>query len=85
MEKGASLQTLVESARATLLDGLRHQDWPFDRVVREAGVAAEAGRNPLFDVMVLLEEDWGAGTLGDVRMTRRQRFAIDVQSLAISG
>src|SRR5207248_8975443 len=28
------------------------------------------GRNPLFDVMVLLEEDWGGGTLGDVRMTR---------------
>jgi amino acid adenylation domain-containing protein len=70
VEEGASLRTLVGSARATLLDGLRHQDYPFDRVARDTGVTARPGRTALFGVMVLLEEDWGAGSLGDVRMTR---------------
>nr|WP_030410856.1 non-ribosomal peptide synthetase [Streptomyces sp. NRRL S-1448] len=45
---------LLDTAAATVLDAFAHDDTPFERLVEAVGATREAGRNPLFDVMVLL-------------------------------
>ncbi len=43
-------------------DAFAHGDTPFERIVEAVGAPREAGRNPLFDVMVLLHPDPPAAT-----------------------
>ncbi|GAA0676626.1 hypothetical protein GCM10010193_32240 [Kitasatospora atroaurantiaca] len=62
VEPGMSFRGLLRAVQSTLLDGLRHHEYPFDRVVRDAGVATDANRNALFDVMVLADQGWGSPT-----------------------
>ncbi|MFF2073696.1 non-ribosomal peptide synthase/polyketide synthase [Kitasatospora sp. NPDC058162] len=47
-------RALLAAAAATGNDALAHGDTPFERVVEAVGAPREAGRNPLFDVLVLL-------------------------------
>ncbi|WP_405096867.1 amino acid adenylation domain-containing protein [Micromonospora sp. NBC_01412] len=49
---GAGLADLVRCARTALLDAHEHRDVPLHRVVRALGIEPEAGRHPLFDVVV---------------------------------
>ncbi|MGW5053661.1 non-ribosomal peptide synthase/polyketide synthase [Actinokineospora sp. NPDC004072] len=46
---------LLARTRQTVLDGMAHQDVPFERIVDDLGVERDTSRNPLFDVMVLLQ------------------------------
>ncbi|MEU5211497.1 non-ribosomal peptide synthase/polyketide synthase [Streptomyces sp. NPDC020742] len=45
---------LLDTAAATVLDAFAHDETPFERLVEALGTVREPGRNPLFDVMVLL-------------------------------
>ncbi|MGW3270893.1 non-ribosomal peptide synthase/polyketide synthase [Streptomyces kronopolitis] len=45
---------LLDTAAGTVLDAFAHDDTPFERLVEAVGAVRQAGRNPLFDVMVLL-------------------------------
>ncbi|MFJ8185674.1 non-ribosomal peptide synthase/polyketide synthase [Streptomyces sp. NPDC096105] len=54
VETGASFRDLLTAAADTVNDAFAHGDTPFERLVEAVGVTREAGRNPLFDVMVLL-------------------------------
>ncbi|MEX2970010.1 non-ribosomal peptide synthase/polyketide synthase [Streptomyces sp. C184] len=45
---------LLDTAAGTVLDAFAHDDTPFERLVEAVGAERQAGRNPLFDVMVLL-------------------------------
>ncbi|MFD0305959.1 non-ribosomal peptide synthase/polyketide synthase [Streptomyces sp. NPDC127119] len=49
-----SFRDLLGAAATTVNDAFAHGDTPFERLVEAVGVTREAGRNPLFDVMVLL-------------------------------
>ncbi|MFI1198400.1 non-ribosomal peptide synthase/polyketide synthase [Streptomyces sp. NPDC020883] len=49
-----SYREQLDTSATAVLDAFAHDDLPFERVVEAAGAAREAGRNPLFDVMVLL-------------------------------
>ncbi|GAB2781049.1 non-ribosomal peptide synthetase [Amycolatopsis magusensis] len=48
-------------ARQTVLDAFAHDDVPFDELVDAVHAGRDPGRNPLFDVMVLLHTATGAG------------------------
>ncbi|WP_112264135.1 non-ribosomal peptide synthase/polyketide synthase [Lentzea terrae] len=45
----------LAEVRQTVLDAFAHQDLPFERVVDAVGPERDPSRNPLFDVMVLLQ------------------------------
>ena len=49
-----SFRDLLAAATSTVNDSFAYGDTPFERLVEAVGAAREAGRNPLFDVMVLL-------------------------------
>ncbi|WP_318199945.1 non-ribosomal peptide synthase/polyketide synthase [Streptomyces sp. SCL15-4] len=49
-----SFRDLLTKAAGTVSDAFAHGDTPFERIVEAVGAPREAGRNPLFDVMVLL-------------------------------
>ncbi|PZS13434.1 MAG: non-ribosomal peptide synthetase, partial [Pseudonocardiales bacterium] len=53
-------QTFTEflgTVSQTVLDALAHQEMPFERLVDAVQVARDASRNPLFDVMVLMQDE----------------------------
>ncbi|WP_151772315.1 non-ribosomal peptide synthase/polyketide synthase [Streptomyces abyssomicinicus] len=54
VETAGSFRDLLAVAADTVNDAFAHGDIPFERLVEAVGAPREAGRNPLFDVMVLL-------------------------------
>ncbi|WP_316528802.1 non-ribosomal peptide synthase/polyketide synthase [Kitasatospora brasiliensis] len=54
VEPDASFRELLTAATETGNDALAHGETPFERLVEAVGAPREAGRNPLFDVLVLL-------------------------------
>ncbi|MEW2546596.1 non-ribosomal peptide synthase/polyketide synthase [Streptomyces sp. NPDC047002] len=54
---GDCFHDLLARTADTVNDAFAHGDTPFERVVEAVGAPREAGRNPLFDVMVLLHPD----------------------------
>ncbi|WP_037663174.1 non-ribosomal peptide synthetase, partial [Streptomyces aurantiacus] len=57
VEPGGSFRDLLTATADTVNDAFAHGDTPFERLVEAVGAPREAGRNPLFDVMVLLHPD----------------------------
>ncbi|SDM61245.1 non-ribosomal peptide synthase/polyketide synthase [Allokutzneria albata] len=47
--------SFLREVDSTALDAFAHDELPFDRLVESVGVARDPSRNPLFDVMVLLQ------------------------------
>ncbi|WP_285788408.1 MupA/Atu3671 family FMN-dependent luciferase-like monooxygenase [Micromonospora sp. NBRC 101691] len=66
----ASFADVVRAARTALLDAHDHRDVPVGRVARALGVEPEAGRHPLFDVVIEYDNQPAfAFDLPDVRAT----------------
>ncbi|MGW4596889.1 non-ribosomal peptide synthetase, partial [Streptomyces sp. NPDC004457] len=62
VDASGSFRDLLARTAGTVNDAFAHGDTPFERVVEAVGAPREAGRNPLFDVMVLLHPDPPAAT-----------------------
>ncbi len=62
VDASGSFRELLARAAGTVGDAFAHGDTPFERIVEAVGAPREAGRNPLFDVMVLLHPDPPAAT-----------------------
>ncbi|MGW7573424.1 non-ribosomal peptide synthase/polyketide synthase [Streptomyces sp. NPDC054765] len=54
VDTARSYRELLDASATAVLDAFAHDDTPFERLVDAVGAVREAGRNPLFDVMVLL-------------------------------
>ena len=65
VERSGSFRELLAATADTVNDSLAHGDTPFERLVEAVGAPREAGRNPLFDVMVLLHPAPPAATAPD--------------------
>ena len=72
VQPGSSMRDVIRVAGSTVQDGMRHHEYPFDRVARECRLRWQAGNSPLFEVMLALEEDWGglAKSMGDIKIRR---------------
>ncbi|MFI5821203.1 non-ribosomal peptide synthase/polyketide synthase [Streptomyces rishiriensis] len=62
VQASASFRDVLARTAETVNDAFAHGDTPFERIVETVGARREAGRNPLFDVMVLLHPDPPAAT-----------------------
>lgn len=61
----APFRTLLRRVRTTVEDAFARQRIPFDEIVNDTGAVREAGRSPIFDVLVgLLNTDSSALELG---------------------
>ncbi|MGH3875351.1 MAG: amino acid adenylation domain-containing protein, partial [Pseudonocardiaceae bacterium] len=56
VDPAVSFTGFLGVVRQTVLDAFAYQEVPFERVVDAVGVQRDAGRNPLFDVMVVLHD-----------------------------
>ncbi|MBU0485482.1 MAG: amino acid adenylation domain-containing protein [Proteobacteria bacterium] len=52
-----SFKTLLGQVKQTALEAYEHQDYPFDLLVEELAVNRETSRSPLFDVMLVLQNN----------------------------
>ncbi|MFJ8623308.1 amino acid adenylation domain-containing protein, partial [Kitasatospora sp. NPDC093550] len=50
-----TLETLVQRARSAAIEAFAHQDVPFDRIVEALRLPRETNRNPLFQVMISMQ------------------------------
>ncbi|AQU69570.1 non-ribosomal peptide synthetase [Streptomyces niveus] len=60
-ERAKSFSAYVNEVRAAVIDGLQHQAYPFEELVRELDLPRDPSRNPLFDFMFVftdLAESW---------------------------
>ncbi|MFI8192534.1 non-ribosomal peptide synthase/polyketide synthase [Streptomyces sp. NPDC085946] len=57
VETTGTFHDLLTAAADTVNGAFAHGDTPFERLVEAVGAPREAGRNPLFDVMVLLHPE----------------------------
>ncbi|HEV2638606.1 MAG TPA: amino acid adenylation domain-containing protein [Actinocrinis sp.] len=70
---GASFRSVLQATQSTLLDAMRHAEYPFNHVVSDLGRPTDSDRNPLFDVMVMVDPGWGdpAVALAGAQLARR--------------
>ncbi|MCB0644775.1 MAG: hypothetical protein KDC44_24185, partial [Phaeodactylibacter sp.] len=54
-EGGVTFDAFFQQLKQDLLETYTHQAYPFDRLVQDLGLVRDASRNPLFDVMVALQ------------------------------
>ena len=51
-----TLSELLDRVRAAVIEAQQHQSYPFDSVIRDLKVKRSTDRNPLFDVMVVMQD-----------------------------
>lgn len=61
-----SFRTFLQEVRSRTLQALEHQDYPFEDLVEDLGIPRDAGRNPLFEaVLVHQNMDQSVLSFGD--------------------
>ncbi|UVM52699.1 amino acid adenylation domain-containing protein [Pseudomonas sp. B21-015] len=62
MDECESLETLMRRLQSTLLDASIHANAPLDEIVRELELSGERGRNPLFNILIVMQNMMGGAT-----------------------
>jgi len=78
IERSESFLAHLARVRTTLLAAYAHQDYPFDALLDALRPPRQAGRNPLFDIMVALEDRAEVGQLAE-------RFGFTLREVEVPG
>ncbi len=62
IDGSSDFTALLQDVKSNILEGYQHQSYPFDLLVDELSVQRDPSRSPLFDVMVVVEDE-GKGDL----------------------
>jgi amino acid adenylation domain-containing protein len=54
--RGITLSELLDRVRGTVLEAQEHAAYPFDALIQELRIRRSTDRNPLFDVMVVMQD-----------------------------
>lgn len=57
LEVSDTLNDVLNKVNSTVIDGFDNQVYPFDLLVDELNIPRDLSRNPLFDVMVIMDEE----------------------------
>ncbi|MEM7588275.1 MAG: amino acid adenylation domain-containing protein, partial [Acidobacteriota bacterium] len=57
LEDHATVRERIDTLRGTVLDAFAHQDLPFERLVEAVNPARDASRSPIFQVMMVLQNN----------------------------
>ncbi len=60
-EESSSFISILEQEKQVLLDAYNYQNYPFDQLIEKLQLRRDASRSPLFDVMVVLQNQQQAG------------------------
>ncbi|MDQ0416436.1 amino acid adenylation domain-containing protein/non-ribosomal peptide synthase protein (TIGR01720 family) [Croceifilum oryzae] len=61
---------LLQEVKEHMLEGLKHQDYPFEKLVEKLNISRDLSRNPLFDTMFAMQNtDMTDLILGDLTLT----------------
>lgn len=82
-EAQSSVRDYFLSVNQTLIRDIAHQDYPFERMVTDMGVSRDPGRNPFFDVMLVMGRD-ELGLSFDAQWARAQRVRTGTAKLDIT-
>ena len=69
LSSAASFSEVFGNVRTSMLEAYDHQGYPFDRLVEELAVRRDQSRNPIFDVMVTLNEQLPEFELRGIKAT----------------
>ena len=57
---GDNFNNLLGKVKRLILGAYEHQAYPFDQLISDLKVQWDTSRSPLFDIMVVLQENWGS-------------------------
>ena len=57
VDSGDTFEALLGQVRDTALGAYEHEEYPFERLVHELEVTRDTSRSPIFDVMVILQNE----------------------------
>ena len=60
------LTDILEEVKKNLLEAFKHQDYPFNQLLDDLNIKPENGRTPLFDVMVVVQNEEEEGLLAEI-------------------
>jgi len=57
VEDHGDLYGFLKEIHQSVLQGLEHQDYPYEKLINDLGIARDVNRNPLFDVMFVYRDE----------------------------
>ncbi|MBL0743085.1 non-ribosomal peptide synthetase [Chryseolinea lacunae] len=80
LNKNESFLQFLQSVKTTVLDGYEHQAYPFDVLVEDLHAQRDDGRNPFYDVVVVLNN---TGLAGGDRELRELEKTLGVKEVGV--
>lgn len=68
IQKESTFNSLLRDVKKNMLNAFEHQDYPFENLLNEFDVERDLSRDPLFDVMVVLQ-NMGVGKLQESELS----------------
>ena len=74
-EQGKTYKAFLQEIKALSLCGQENQEYPFETLIQDLNIPGEVGRNPLFDVMLVMQNgDQAAYTEGALELQLLKEF-----------